>query len=146
MHANDPKLDSIDVTGDLNIARKGWEHSWSQATGPQYYNKDRTFVDLAKQTTSEDSTLPCDPISGDHGAGAFLWKSVARMRMVRHGPFSTRRESSQGESETGDVSLGQPPQLSGLSSILALPHSSELLERANIEGKLLIRIWVLQKQ
>jgi len=41
---------------------------------PQFYNKDRTFVDLAKQVTSEDSALPYDHIPEDHEAEVFLWK------------------------------------------------------------------------
>jgi hypothetical protein len=31
-------------------------------TDSQFCNQDRTYVDLAKQTTSEDSALPGDPI------------------------------------------------------------------------------------
>jgi hypothetical protein len=48
MHTKNTKLESINVTGDLNTTYEGWEHSWSEATNPEYYNKDRTFVDLAK--------------------------------------------------------------------------------------------------
>ena len=29
-----------------------------EATDPEFYNKDRTFIDLAKQVTLEDSALP----------------------------------------------------------------------------------------
>ena len=64
----------MDVTGDLNAAYEGWEHSWSQAIDLQFYNKDRTFVDLAKQTTSEDSALPYDQIPENHETEVFLWK------------------------------------------------------------------------
>jgi hypothetical protein len=74
MHAKNTKLESMDVAGDLTGAYDGWEHSWSQATDPQFYNKDRTFVDLAKQTTSEDSALPGDHIPENHEAEVFLWK------------------------------------------------------------------------
>jgi hypothetical protein len=74
MHSKNTKLETMDVTGDLTTAYEGWEHSWSQATEPQFYNKDRTFVDLAKQTTSEDSALPYDQIPENHEAEVFLWK------------------------------------------------------------------------
>ena len=74
MHAKNTKLESMDVTGDLTVAYEGWEHSWSQATDPQFYNKDRTFVDLAKQTTSEDSALPYEHIPENHEAEVFLWR------------------------------------------------------------------------
>jgi hypothetical protein len=36
--------------------------------------KDHTFVDLAKQVTSEDTALPYDQIPEDHEAEVFLWK------------------------------------------------------------------------
>ncbi len=48
MYAKNTKLESIDAAGDLTIAYKGWEQSWSQATDSQFYNKDRAFVDLVK--------------------------------------------------------------------------------------------------
>jgi hypothetical protein len=87
MHAKNTKLESMNVTGDLTAAYEGWEQSWSQTTDPQFYNKDRTFIDLAKQTTSEDSALPYDQIPEDHDAEVFLWKkccldAYARTRTV----------------------------------------------------------------
>ena len=39
---------------------------------PQFYNKDRTFVDLIKQVTLEDSALPYDHILEDYKAEVFL--------------------------------------------------------------------------
>jgi len=74
MHAKNTKLESMNVDEGLNAAYEGWAQSWSQATDSQFYNKDRTFVDLAKQTTSEDSALPYDQIPADHEAEVFLWK------------------------------------------------------------------------
>jgi hypothetical protein len=74
MHAKNTKLESMNVAGDMNTAYEGWEHLWSAATNSEYYNKDRTFVDIAKQTTSEDSALPYDQIPDDHEAEVFLWK------------------------------------------------------------------------
>jgi hypothetical protein len=40
----------------------------------QFYNKDRTFVDLAKQVTSKDSALSCNDIPEDCEAEVFLWE------------------------------------------------------------------------
>jgi hypothetical protein len=74
MHAKNTKLDFMDETGSLNGAYDSWENQWSKATDPQFYNKDHTFVDLAKQVTSEDSALPYDEIPDDHEAEVFLWK------------------------------------------------------------------------
>ena len=74
MHAKNTKLESMDVTGDLATAYESWERSWSKATDPQFYNKDRTYIDLAKQTTSEDSALPYDHIPENHEAEVFLWR------------------------------------------------------------------------
>jgi hypothetical protein len=48
MHAKNIELESMDVAGDLTTADESWKRSWSQATDPQFYNKDRAFVDLAK--------------------------------------------------------------------------------------------------
>jgi hypothetical protein len=74
MHAKNTKLEFIDDTGSLTTACNTWEDKWSKATDPQFYNPDRTFVDLAKQVTSEDSALPYDEIPNDHEAEVFLWK------------------------------------------------------------------------
>jgi hypothetical protein len=41
---------------------------------PQFYNKDRTFIDLVKQVTSEDSALPYNNVPEDCEAEVFLWK------------------------------------------------------------------------
>ena len=64
-----------------------WQARWSEVADPQFYNKDRTFVDLAKQVTSEDSALPYDRVPDDHGAEVFLWRkccldAYARSRVV----------------------------------------------------------------
>ncbi|KAH9208129.1 hypothetical protein DL95DRAFT_468027 [Leptodontidium sp. 2 PMI_412] len=74
MHAKNTKLDFMDKAGSLNTAYNSWENQWSKATDPQFYNKDHTFVDLAKQVTSEDSALPYDEIPAHHEAEVFLWK------------------------------------------------------------------------
>jgi hypothetical protein len=74
MHSKNTKLEFMDSSGSLNIAYENWESQWSKATDPQFYNKDRTFVDLAKQITSEDSHLPYDQIPEGHEAEVFLWK------------------------------------------------------------------------
>ncbi|KAN0103560.1 hypothetical protein V8E51_011873 [Hyaloscypha variabilis] len=71
-HAKNTKLEFMD-TG-LAQAYDGWQAKWSEVADPQFYNKDRTFVDLAKQVTSEDSALLYDHIPEDHEAEVFLWK------------------------------------------------------------------------
>jgi hypothetical protein len=71
----------------LTQAYEVWEQRWSDAANPDFYNKDRTYVDLAKQVTSEDSALPYDQIPEDHEAEVFLWKkccldAYSKMRVV----------------------------------------------------------------
>jgi hypothetical protein len=96
VHAKNTKLGSMDASGSLNAAYDGWENQWSQATDPQFYNKDRTFVDLAKQVTSEDSALPYDRILADHEAEVFLWKkccldAYAKTRIVLNADGSSAK-------------------------------------------------------
>ena len=71
-HAKNTKLEFIDAS--LTQAYDSWQVKWSEVTDPQFYNKDRTFVDLAKQVTSEDSALPYDNIPEEHEAEVFLWR------------------------------------------------------------------------
>ena len=71
-YAKNTKLEFMDAS--LTQAYDSWQAKWSEAADPQFYNKDRTFVDLAKQVTSEDSALPFDHIPEDHEAEVFLWK------------------------------------------------------------------------
>jgi hypothetical protein len=72
IHAKNTKLEHMDPS--LTTAYGRWEQCWSQIADPQFYSQDRTFVDLAKQVTSEDSALPYDQIPHDHEAEVFLWK------------------------------------------------------------------------
>ena len=72
MHAKNTKLEHMDSS--LPSAYGRWEACWARVVDPQFYNQDRTFVDLAKQVTSEDSALPYDEIPDDHEAEVFLWK------------------------------------------------------------------------
>ncbi|KAL5344208.1 hypothetical protein ACLOAV_010826 [Pseudogymnoascus australis] len=58
----------------LTQAYEVWEQRWSDATNPEFYNKDQKYVDLAKQVTSKDSAVPYDQIPEDHEADVFLWK------------------------------------------------------------------------
>jgi hypothetical protein len=71
-HAKNTKLEFMSAS--LTQAYDSWQAKWSEVADPQFYNKDRTFVDLAKQVTSEDSALPYDSIPADHEAEVFLWK------------------------------------------------------------------------
>ena len=72
MHAKNTKLEFIDKTGCLNAAYDSQESQWSKATNLQFYNKDQTFVNLAKQVMSKDSALLYDKILEDHEAEVFL--------------------------------------------------------------------------
>lgn len=84
-HAKNTKLEFMDSS--LTQAYDSWWANWSEVADPQFYNKARTFVDLAKQVTSEDSALPYDHIPEDHTAEVFLWKrccleAYAKSRVV----------------------------------------------------------------
>ena len=73
MYSKNTKLESMKTTDrDLITVYKDWESAWSQATDLQFYNKDYTFIDLAKQVMSEDSDLPYDQLLGDHKAEVYL--------------------------------------------------------------------------
>lgn len=73
-HAKNTKLESMGAGIGLTEMYDRWEQRWSAAADEQFYNKDRTYVDLAKQTTSEDSALPFDELPDGHEAEVFLWK------------------------------------------------------------------------
>ena len=70
MHAKNTKLNIIDSS--LTSVYGSWEEQWSKVIDPQFYNKDRTFIDLAKQVTLEDSALLYDQIPDDREAEVFL--------------------------------------------------------------------------
>jgi hypothetical protein len=72
VHAKNTKLEHMDESLPSVYGR--WERSWSHVADPQFYSRDRTYVDLGKQVTSEDSGLPYDAIPADHEAEVFLWK------------------------------------------------------------------------
>lgn len=71
-HAKNTKLEFMNVS--LTQAYDSWQAKWSEVADPQFYNQDRTFVDLAKQVTSEDSALPYDHVLDEQEAEVFLWK------------------------------------------------------------------------
>lgn len=71
-HAKNTKLEFS--RPGLTDAYDIWKQRWSEATNSEFYNKDRTYVDIAKQITSEDSALPYDQISDEHEAETYLWK------------------------------------------------------------------------
>lgn len=72
-NSKDTKLATSDANG-LVEAYDCWKKQWLDAADPEFYNPDRTFVDIAKQVTSQDSALPYDQIPEDHEAEVFLWK------------------------------------------------------------------------
>ena len=73
-HAKNTKLESMGANIGLTEMYDKWEQRWAAAVDEQFFNKNRTYVDLAKQTTSEDSALPFDRLSASHEAEVFLWK------------------------------------------------------------------------
>jgi len=86
VHTKNTKLEHMHDS--LTTAYGQWEQSWAKVADPQFYSKDRTFVDLGKQVTSEDSALPYDSLSSDFEAEVFLWKrccleAYARTRIQR---------------------------------------------------------------
>jgi hypothetical protein len=85
MHAKNTKLEYMDASASAAYIR--WEQRWSTVADPHFYNRDRTYVDFAKQVTSEDSALPYDHVPGHQEAETFLWRrccleAYARTRMV----------------------------------------------------------------
>jgi hypothetical protein len=96
MNTKNTKLGFIDDSDSLNTAYDSWNNQWSQATDPQFYNKDRIFVDIAKQVTSKDSALPYDQILEGHKAEVYLWKkccldAYAKTRTVLNADRSPAR-------------------------------------------------------
>ena len=53
------KLSTNNSTG-LVEAYNGWKRQWLDAADPELYNPDRTFVEIAKKITSQDSAIPYD--------------------------------------------------------------------------------------
>jgi hypothetical protein len=83
-HAKNTKLAQMKRT--LNVAYKGWEKRWSDDVDLQFCSRDRTYVDIAKLITSEDSVLSYDPVPENFEAETYLWKrccleSYARTRV-----------------------------------------------------------------
>jgi hypothetical protein len=72
IYAKNTKLEHIgtELTSVYNV----WEEQWSKVADSQFCNKDQAFVDLAKQTTSPDSTLPGSRVPEHYKAEVFLWK------------------------------------------------------------------------
>ncbi|KAK6591327.1 hypothetical protein H4I96_12435 [Botrytis cinerea] len=71
-HSKNIKLEFMNAS--LTKAYDNWYSKWAATTDAQFYNPDRTFVDLAKQVTSQDSALPFAHIPANHEAEVFLWK------------------------------------------------------------------------
>jgi hypothetical protein len=85
MHAKNTKLEYMDASASAAYIR--WEQRWSAVADLHFYNRDRTYVDFAKQVTSEDSALPYDYIPHYQEAETFLWRrccleAYARTRIV----------------------------------------------------------------
>ncbi|KAF2279842.1 uncharacterized protein EI97DRAFT_438948 [Westerdykella ornata] len=72
VHAKNTKL--AHMADDLSVAYQRWEEAWTEAADPQFYSKDRTYVDIAKTITSEDYAYPYDSVPEQFEAETFLWK------------------------------------------------------------------------
>ena len=84
VHAKNTKL--AHMTDDLTVAYRRWEEAWAEAAHPQFYSRDRTFVDIAKTITSEDYASPYESVSDEFEAETYLWRrccleSYARTRV-----------------------------------------------------------------
>ncbi|KAF2844277.1 hypothetical protein T440DRAFT_523630 [Plenodomus tracheiphilus IPT5] len=71
-HSKNTKLEHMD--NSLISAYGRWEQCWALVADPHFYSRDRTFVDIGKQVTSEDSALPYDAIPEACEAEVYLWK------------------------------------------------------------------------
>ena len=85
VNSKNTKLEHMDES--LTTAYARWEQCWSRVADPQFYSKDRTYIDLGKQVTSENSALPYDSIPSDYEAEVYLWKrccleAYARTRIL----------------------------------------------------------------
>ena len=72
IYSKNTKLESI--VPELTDMYNSWKQCWSEVTDLQFYNQDCIYVDLAKQTISEDSVLLDDPIQDNYKAEVFLQK------------------------------------------------------------------------
>ncbi|KAK6591254.1 hypothetical protein H4I96_12477 [Botrytis cinerea] len=84
------------MNASLTKVYDDWHSKWVATTDTQFYNPDRTFVDLAKQVTSQDTALPFDHILTHHEAEVFLWKkccleAYAKSRVVLEADGSPAR-------------------------------------------------------
>jgi hypothetical protein len=66
-----------DILKLLPRAYKGWLKTWKNGTDERFYSKNDTFIDIAKQTTSLDSTIPFEPLPLHHDkeAEVYLWRN-----------------------------------------------------------------------
>jgi hypothetical protein len=80
-HSKNTKLEYMADT--LSGVYASWQRSWAKVADPQFYSRDRTFVDIGKQVTSEDSALPYDVIPEACKAEVFLWKQCCLQAYTR---------------------------------------------------------------
>jgi hypothetical protein len=86
VNAKNTKLAHMGEPGvSLATTYRTWEETWNEVANPQFYSRSRTFVDIAKEVSSQDHVLPYDAVPDDFEAETFLWKrccleSYARTR------------------------------------------------------------------
>lgn len=75
MHSKNTKLEFIGAGIRLTKMYDKQQRRQNDTTDDQFYNKDRAFVDLAKQTTLSDTALLYNTIPDDCEAEVYLWKT-----------------------------------------------------------------------
>jgi hypothetical protein len=74
MHTKNTKDEYISRHGLTTMYEK-WHERWSDAADPRFYDNHRTYVDVAKQISCEDTALPTGQVSDEKDAEVFLWRN-----------------------------------------------------------------------
>ncbi|TGO31397.1 hypothetical protein BHYA_1028g00010 [Botrytis hyacinthi] len=137
-HSKNIKLEFMNSS--LTKVYDDWHSKWTATIDAQFYNPDRTFVDLAKQVTSQDTALPFDHIPTNHEAEVFLWKkccleAYAKSRVVLEADGSPARGNPKRTTypwATMRDTIGQ--------TLFAVPHGQE-----NMDGLIYSQFYALIK-
>jgi hypothetical protein len=71
-HAKNSKLATI--TDSLPAAYRQWQETWEETANPEFYSRDRTYVDLAKLVTSLDFASRFGNVPAGFKLETYLWK------------------------------------------------------------------------
>lgn len=137
-HAKNTKLEHM--ADDLTCAYERWEECWSTVADSQFYSKDRTYVDIAKQVTPEDSALPYDSIPNHCEAEVLLWKRCCLESYVR----TSIQLLEDGKRARGSPRITTYPWATMRDTmgqtLFAVPHGQE-----NIDGLVYSQMYALIK-